>query len=184
MKRKNNKNGCILIAAFICVMLAIPLQVSGATSGTFETRVIQLTDDAEEVTGVSIDIYDLELGDKLCGIRFQNVTIPRGSTITNAYIQFSVDEVRTDPTNLTIWVHDQNNPPDFLANPISTRVKTIASVAWNNIPQWGTVAEIGVAQQTPDLSPIIQEIISQSYWDEGEELVFIIEGSGERVARA
>lgn len=187
MERKNKKNGLIVIAAFICAALAIPLQVWGTTSGTFETRVIQLSDDAEETTGVSTNIYDLELGDKLCGIRFQNVSIPRYSTITNAYIQFTVDEVRTDPTNLTIYGHNTFlifDSPDFDTLSISVRNKTLASVAWSNVPQWGTIGEIGVSQQTPDLKAIVQEIVNDFSWNDGDAMTFIIEGSGERVARA
>ena len=73
--------------ASISLLLIASSPVFSAT-GTVDIRVIQIADDAEETTGVSTWIYDLELGDKLCGIRFQNVGIPKDATITNAYIQF------------------------------------------------------------------------------------------------
>ena len=187
MEHKHIKNGCIILAAFLCAMLAIPLQVFGATSGTFETRVIQLADDAEQTGGVSTNINDLELGKKLCGIRFQNVTIPQYSTITNAYIQFTVDKDTTGATDLTIWGHSNYwypDTPDFTVQDIASRAKTFNAVTWNNVPPWGQVGETGVAQQTPDLSAIVQELVDRISWEEGDPLTFIIDGSGERTARA
>jgi len=174
-----------ILMVFTSLLITTSSQVLAAT-GTVDIRVTQIADDAEETTGVSTWIYDLELGDKLCGIRFQNVNIPIGSTITNAYIQFSVDEVRSGTTNLTIWAEGKVNktPVDFNTTDISSRPKTSASVNWNNIPQWGAVGETGVNQQTPNLSAVIQELVSDAKWASGDPIVFIIEGSGERVARA
>ena len=37
-------------------------------------------------------------------------------------------------------------------------------------------------QRTADLSPVIQEVIAQPDWQEGNALVLIITGSGQRVA--
>ena len=188
MNRKHHKNGYILIAALIGFMLAIPMQVSGATSGTVEVRVAQLIDDAEGTgTPPSTSINDLELGLKLCGIRFQNVTIPRYSTITNAYIQFTVDKETTSATNLTFWGHRNimhADSPDFTVLNIASRNKTSASVAWNNVPQWGQIGETGVAQQTPDLTTIVQELVDRTSWDDGDPMTFIVDGTGERTARA
>ena len=188
MNRKHHTNGYILIAALIGFMLAIPLQISAATSGTVEVRVAQEIDDAEG-TGdpPSTSINDLELGLKLCGIRFQNVTIPRYSTITNAYIQFTADRETTGVTNLTIWGHRNlmhPDSPDFNVLNIATRNKTTNAVSWNNVPGWGAANEVGVAQQSPDLSAIVQELVDRVSWDDGDPLTFIIDGSGERTARA
>lgn len=47
---------------------------------------------------------DLELGyeaseAKIVGLRFPDIQIPRGATITRAYIQFYCDEVTTEPAS-------------------------------------------------------------------------------------
>ncbi len=183
MNKKINLSIFLIVLVVVGLLLTAPAQVMAAT-GTVDIRVIQLADDAEEAPGVYTNIYDLELGDKLCGIRFQNVSIPRDSTITNAYIQFSVDEVRSVTTNLTIWGENQIKPVDFDSQTISSRTKTSASVNWNNVPQWGTVGETDVNQQTPNLVAIVQELVSDAMWTAGDPMVFIIDGSGERVARA
>ncbi|MEI2302410.1 hypothetical protein MKZ91_30660, partial [Ensifer sp. MJa1] len=73
-----------------------------AAPSIFETRVAASADDAEErSTGsMSLSSSDLELTvddgvGQAVGIRFIGVDIPKGAIITNAYIQFTVDEVST-----------------------------------------------------------------------------------------
>ena len=185
----------VLMTLFIGLALVFssPMPAKGATSGTLNIRVSTGNDDAEESVSNG-DMYltssDLELvrdgSDQIVGIRFQNITIPQGSSITNAYIVFTVDEKTSETTNLTIWGEKNTNASIFTNNEdnISDRTKTTATLAWNNIPSWGTVDEEGVAQQTPDLTTILQEIIDQPAWVSGNAMVFIFEGSGKRVARS
>ncbi|MBW2412523.1 MAG: hypothetical protein JRF72_22210, partial [Deltaproteobacteria bacterium] len=119
-----------------------------------DVRVNQDSDDAEERMGgtsVNITSADLEMswdnGDpgkaQIIGLRFQNVTIPRGAVITNAYIQFEIDETDDAVTGLIIWGEDMDNPPTFANtdNNISGRSKTMASVVWNPIEKWTGVTK-------------------------------------------
>jgi hypothetical protein len=71
--------------------LTTPVWASEQSTATIEVRVSQGDDDAEESTGngqVNLTSSDLELVrtsvDQIIGVRFQNVMIPKGSTITNA----------------------------------------------------------------------------------------------------
>jgi hypothetical protein len=60
---------------------------------------------------------------------------------------------------------------------------TDASVAW--APEdWTTVGAAGSAQLTPDLTAIIQEIVSRDGWAALNDMVFIITGTGTRTAEA
>ena len=190
------RNQRILLLVFLIgigSMVFNPMQVWGTTSGTINIRVSGGNDDAEEdVSDGDMDLgsSDLEMiredEDQIVGIRFQNVSIPQGATITNAYIVFTVDEVTSETTSLNIWGQKHINGSIFSSsdNNISNRDKTDAEIIWNNIPAWGTVDEEGVAQQTPDISNIVQEIVDQSFWAGGNAMVFIIEGIGKRVARS
>jgi hypothetical protein len=74
-----------------------------------DVRVDASADDAEENTlgGVNITSTDVELtedggGTQTVGLRFNNVDIPNSATITNAYVQFQVDEIDTEATTLQI----------------------------------------------------------------------------------
>ena len=66
---------------------------------------------------------------------------------------------------------------------MANRIRTTASVAWDNVPAWGSVGESGVKQQTPDLKTIIQEVVNRSGWA-SNALVFLITGTGKRVAES
>ncbi len=66
---------------------------------------------------------------------------------------------------------------------ISTRQRTAASVAWSPAA-WPTRNEVGPDQRTPNISSLIQEIVNLTGWSEGNSVVIIITGDGERVAES
>jgi PKD repeat protein len=158
---------------------------------TLTAQVSAGSDDAEQnmSTGyVNLTSSDLELiadgsTQQQVGIRFRNINIPRGSTITQAYIQFNTDAVSSGTTNLQIYGENQGNPGTFInsTNNISTRVKTTTSVAWSPVP-WTVIDEAGVNQRTPDLSSIVGGLVARSDWNPNNALVFVITGSGYRAA--
>ncbi len=192
MQKKINFFIILTLAIVAGLMMSSPVQVLAAT-GTLDIRVIHPDDDSEEhLSNGSIDdgSSDLELGyessnAQIVGIRFLNVSIPQGATVTNAFIEFTCDETDSGTTNLTIWGEDEDNALRFTASSydISPRTKTTASVAWSNVPAWGIAGETGVKQQTPDLKTIVQEIVNRPGWV-GNAMVFLIIGTGERTAES
>ena len=155
------------------------------------SQVISSSDDAEEtVSGGSMDLTssDLELGadagvNQWVGMRFTNISIPRGASITNAYVEFEVDETGTTATSVTIRGQASDNALAFTSSTsnISSRARTAAQVAWNNIPAWTTV---NVKWQTPNISSIVQEIVNRPAWASGNSIVIIINGTGRRTAES
>jgi len=158
---------------------------------TIDVIVRASSDDAEEEASgwVYLNSSDLELVEdttiQTVGIRFQSIAIPKSSQIISAYIQFQVDEVSSGVTNLNLCGEAQDNPDTFTSTNfnISSRVKTSSSIDWSPLP-WTVVGQTGIDQRTPDISPIIQEVVNRSGWVEGNSLVIIINGSGERTAGA
>jgi len=156
-----------------------------------DIRISEGSDDAEEnnSTGyVSTTSSDIELiseaATQTVGLRFTPIPIPKGITITNAYIQFTVDEINSEPTSLLIKAEASDNASTFLVNNynISTRPATSNSVMWNDIAPWTDIRTSGIDQKTPDISSIIQEVINRDNWNSGNALAFIITGEGKRVA--
>ena len=94
------------------------------------------------------------------GMRWTNVAIPQGATITKAYIEFAVDETGSSPTDLNFNTEAVNNAGTFTSssNNISQRATSSATVSWNSVPAWNIV---GSRHQTPDLSSIIQEVVNR-----------------------
>lgn len=171
---------------------------------TVEVRVADGLDDSEEhlteANAIDITSSDLELGAEgggadvqAIGIRFRNVDVPAGATITKAYIQFTVDESDTEETSVRIFGELSGNPVEYNTNAgdITSRKKTTAFVDWNNIPVWddASIGSAGPDQRTPDLSAIVRELVGQvgqSGWTAKNAMSFIImpNPGGERTAEA
>ena len=66
---------------------------------------------------------------------------------------------------------------------VSVLALTAAAVVWTPAP-WGSVGEAGADQRTPDLAPVIQEIVGRPGWSNGNALALIVTGSGRRTAEA
>jgi hypothetical protein len=167
---------------------------SGSSGGIVQTVLAQVAssaDDSEEKAesgATSLDSSDLELieheGDyQIVGVRFGGVAIPAGATIVDAYIEFVADQKDSDPASLTFYGEATDDAPPFEDDnsDISTRSLTTASVIWSDIPPWTVVHE---AHRTPDLSPIVQEIVNRRGWKSGNAMAFIISGTGSRTAEA
>ena len=162
--------------------------VNAEGSITLEVRVAASTDDAEEKPSGSMSLTssDLELvfdgSDQTVGMRFNAVTIPPGAAITNAYIQFQVDEANSEVTSLVIEGEATDNAITFSSSSgnISSRGRTASYVSWSPVP-WTTVGLAGPDQQTPNIASIIQEIVNRPGWSSGNSLVVIITGDRKSV---
>ncbi|PKN29625.1 MAG: hypothetical protein CVU64_07265 [Deltaproteobacteria bacterium HGW-Deltaproteobacteria-21] len=161
--------------------------------GEVNARIIQIRDDAEENTKSSAAAYysnnDLDLGgfgvgtsDSLVGLRFQNIGIPQGSTITGAYIVFTANANSADPFDFTIRGQAADDTVQFsnLGKDISDRPDTVASVTWNDGAAW----TVGATYASADLRDIVQEIVDRPAWHRGNSMVFKIAGTGKRDAKA
>lgn len=167
---------------------------------TMNVPIASSADDAEErglnATSspglIDLTSTDLEFvtdgtdGDQYLGLRFTNILIPQGSIITNAYIQFTVDETVNTSGSVILKIEDADNTSTFttVTNDISARLVLTDSVVWDNIPTWSTVGDQGADQQTPDLSSLIQLIVNRTGWNSGNALSLIAYGSGERIAES
>ncbi|MGH9867892.1 MAG: galactose oxidase-like domain-containing protein [Candidatus Polarisedimenticolia bacterium] len=125
------------------------------------------------------------LGGTKAGIRFTNVTIPRGSTIYGATLQFQADRVDVAGTSLVVRGQASDNAAAFdtTSFSISTRPKTAASVAWAPLA-WLVAGEASDRQRPPDLAAIVQEIVNRAGWNSGNALAIIITGNGRRTAES
>ena len=171
-------------------VIATPTFTINPGTASTESRVAAASDDAEELlssnavdlSGAALQLIDSG-GAQQVGMRFQNLLIPPGSTVTNAYLEFTTDAVQSGSTNLTFRAEAADDPPTFGVpnSDISVRTLTTASVAWNSVPSWNTLDE---THQTPDLSSVIQEIVDLGGWTAGNAMALHATGSGARTATA
>ncbi|WKZ15139.1 MAG: hypothetical protein QY317_14685 [Candidatus Jettenia caeni] len=160
--------------------------------GTIDVRVSIGTDDAEESASgdMLLGSSDLEMvstssGNQKVGMRFTGINIPKDAAISNAYIQFKADEIHSDATSLIIQGEAANNAAAFTSvdGNMSSRPRTTAAVSWSPAA-WLIKKEVGLNQRTPNISSVIQEIVSRAGWSSGNSLVIIITGTGRRVAKS
>jgi hypothetical protein len=158
---------------------------------TISVQVLYSEDDAEEVRipvggtlgDVDLTSSDLELvfdsDPDYVGMRFRDVQIPQGATITNAYVQFTVDalvEGTTDvPIKLEVWGALEASAAEITGDPfsVSNRPFTTNMVPWEPGPSVA-VGDAGENEQTPDISAIIQEIVALEGWAAGNNMMIIV----------
>lgn len=159
--------------------------------------VTSINDDAEsDISGGSNDLTDNELdlgtynadgGFTLVGVRFKNIVVPKGRTITKAYIQFTAHSgqpalLSSTPVNLTIFGEKTASPVEFgtaSPNRIYDRYasdKTTASAAWTAVPSW-SANQRDANTRSPELKTIVQELVNMDEWDSGNSMVFMIAGA-------
>ncbi len=120
---------------------------------------------------------------QLSGFRFDYINIPQGAKITNAYIQFNSGTTQSINTNLTIYGEATADANVFVTSTqnIANRQRTQHSVGWQ--PASWVVNNAKQAQRSPDISSIIQEIISHNNWNNFNAMAFIVEGTGSRTVK-
>ena len=178
---------------WLTILLLVLFPAVSSLAESLSVRVGHVDDDAEEPVSDGImylESSDLELideegfrEDQIVGVRFLNVTIPPGAPINSAYIDFTTDETSSVATSVVFRGEDAADAARFTAtvDNISDRATTTASVSWNSIPAWNTVGEV---HTTPDLASVVQEIVDRGDWSSGNAMVFIVTGSGVRVAES
>jgi hypothetical protein len=160
------------------------------SSGVVDVTVAAQTDDAEELPSTRVIPKDSDLEmvtdgtvQQAVGVRFASVPIPAGATITSAYIQFVADESQSVDTNLTIQAQALNSAPTFSAKErggVTARPRTTAATPWAP-PPW-TANGAGLAQRTPNLAAVVQEVVSRPGWTTNNAVAFVITGTGHRTA--
>lgn len=149
------------------------------------TIFVNSSDYAEEDASsgsVNTGSSDLELVDdggdnQLVGLHFANVNVDQGTSISSAYIQFEVDEASSGPITITIEGELSTNASTFSSSDddVSDRSTTVASATWSP-DDWAIVHESGIKQRTVNIGPIIEEIVGQGGWSNGNDLVIIFSG--------
>ena len=162
-----------------------------AVSSIFESQVAASGDDGRiREGGFSTTTknpwagYRAELSDYLachCFMRFDNVTIPSGATINNAYLQVYADSDGTGIARLKVYGVDEDDAAaptseaEYNADP-----QTTASVDWDGAWTQDTW------EQSPNISTVIQEIVDRGGWASGNAMVLQLEddlGSGNNYNR-
>lgn len=118
-------------------------------------------------------------------LRFPHFDMPPGQVIKNAYITyFGWSTYEGDFCNSKIYGEKALNPVSFSTwADFQARPKTDISVPWDAIPHWYP----NVPFHSPNIAALIQEIIAQPGWAQGNPIVLFcddLEGRSSAVHRA
>lgn len=123
--------------------------------------------------------------------RFDNISIPKDATITGATITFIKTNVASQTGEVSAYISAEATPdpeeyPDgvnatsSLAQRRDPAKRTEALVAWDPVPPDNSasadpdVDTTGSDVQTPDLSEIVSELVSQPGWVQGNSMSFLM----------
>lgn len=121
------------------------------------------------------------------GLRFQAPEVQQGESFVYARVRIpATGSGHADATTrLRIVGVDQDSAPDFAVARPSQLPKTNAAVHWDIESGWPDIPEVyrcsPLHRYSPDLSPIINEIVSRRGWGsgpEGKTLAIVIEDAG------
>lgn len=154
-----------------------------------DTPVAKAFDDVEQRPtgytdwlGSTLNIPQAGTTSQTIGIRFDNLAVPVGATLTEAWIQFAASGSNSAAASVQVRGIAADDTPTFTTSSttVSSRPRTTAQVAWSP-PAW-TAGQRGAAQRTPDLRAIVQEVVDRAGWRQGNALAFVLTGTGERRA--
>jgi type IV pilus assembly protein PilY1 len=115
------------------------------------------------------------------GLRFTDIDIPQGSTVTGARIDFinTTAAIGSNPTFVIKAENADDAAPFAVGSPFTSRTFT-SGITWDtgSTPALGDWTPVDSTYSTPDLTAQVQSIINRSGWCGGNDLMFMIERTG------
>lgn len=137
--------------------------VEERTRSTGQPRLQRYSGDLDIQSGVRV------------GLRFSGLEIPRDAEILSAHVELVSDENRSGSLAVSIQAEAADDASVFSKQfPITGRTLTTESVKWTIGQAWSR----GELKSTPELAPLVQEIVVRPGWSSGNALVLILDHEG------
>ena len=151
--------------------------VDDTRQATTRSAPLGASDDIEENTQGGIDLEgDLDIGQRFVGIRFFP-RVPKGAVVSEAAIQFvNQKDSQTGSMAVGIRADARANPPALTGaqRGLTTRPLTQANVPWEIIDPWLGYGDAGPEQLTPDLAPVINELVAADGFSESSPVIILV----------
>ncbi len=142
-------------------------------------------DDVEQLDNGSIEtLGDLDMGEKITGIRFSQVNLPKNVQIDSAFIQFTADNVNQGSIRFDIQAENLADAAPFTTSTNNITERTILTdpIAWEP-EDWLSSGDKTLAQRTPDLKVMVESLIALEDWSESSPVNIILGLAGEETKR-
>lgn len=191
-----------ILFKILAVLFVVLLGQTVCSADTLRVRISTGDDDVEEYreAGCGRAIGTVLLGDSyldfvrdecsgydpamLIGLRFQNITLPPGASISLARLELVVDSSTcSESINWSVLGENVDDASVFssTSSHVSSRLSsnpTTASVAWVNDGNSCNGSRERI--ESPDIKAIVQEIVDRGTWASGNDMAFFISGTGRR----
>lgn len=172
---------CILIAWCLVVILTgavraeSTLDTARCSSDTNDVYLISPST-IEILAGTFYRFGSLNTYHRYFGLRFYDITIPQGSVIDSAFLQFTANGSLTDDNcNVRFFCEDTASASNFLNDTYSIfmndRKRTTNYADWSAMADWTS----DVTYMSPDIKSPVQEVVNRADWASDNELVIICE---------
>lgn len=158
-------------------------------TGITQTVLEDSQDDAEQTSGGTVTLNGTQLNlsssNAYVGLRFQDVYVPQGVTVTSAKIVFQAAADDSGSVSFKISADNVANAQTYAAvsnDLTSASHPQTGALSWN-IPSWTKNDYFS----TPDLTAIVQQVVNNADWCRGNSMGFRFSydtGAGQRAARA
>jgi hypothetical protein len=172
----------ILFLMLILVMLYGWSFSRPALAATSSPQVSSSSDDVnEDAATFTTNATTLWLGNgssttsSYTGLRFANVAIPSGATITSAKLKVYSSQSQWLTIRMNMAGELSPNSATFSStSKPSQRKSTVQSVNHNDNVSWSA----NTWYLLDEMAPVVQEIVNQSGWQSGNSLSIILTGTG------
>lgn len=166
------------------VSSSVAVSSSSQSDFDFYTQVQGSADDGEEIAGVmNLTSSDLELVEEsdiqTVGVRFAQTAGLTATSLSELYIDFTVEGINTGASALEIQVELSDSCNDFTST-LQGRSLSQTTISWSP-SAWTTLGEV---QRTPDLTTLWEELSTHTQWSPGSAICFVITGTGTRQAES
>eukprot|EP00301_Raphidiophrys_heterophryoidea_P020404 c5105_g1_i1.p1 GENE.c5105_g1_i1~~c5105_g1_i1.p1 ORF type:complete len:1159 (+),score=300.92 c5105_g1_i1:139-3477(+) len=150
----------------------IAMQQVDTTMSSFSQE--DLTTHTTYLTDTEFELTLSTTAEQVVAVRFDDVYLPPNASLVRAWVQFTCSNSSFRPIHLRVALENNFDPEPFytLAGDVSTRTHT-SYLDWFP-PSWDNIGDRTMAQQTPDLTPLLQRNVSSGAWVLGSSIVLLI----------
>jgi len=170
----------ILVVVLAVLFGWVGTQYAHAANATFQiaSSADGVNEDGSTYTSNSSTIWLGNGGSKTAsftGIRFTNVSIPKGATITSAKLRVYSSTSQWISISMSMAADLSANSPAFsTSNKPSQRGLTTQKVSYSSNVSWSA----NTWYSLDEIAAVVQEIVNQAGWQSGNSLSIILKGTG------
>ena len=155
-----------------------PSPTPAPASGTVTVQVGASSDDMYETSGsANLTSETFPIGGAstyYAGMRFTNVTVPQGATITDAYVEVYMPSGQWIQVDYDIYAEDTADSSTFTtANSAGDRPGTSAVANYSSSENWSSGWH-----ELEHVTAAVQEVVDRNDWSAGNALAIILNGTG------